>query len=104
MGPVLEVALDYNPLRYHPLFKVHKWGTGMKANKWVALLAAGSMLAIAAPLSAQFGGFKSLKKAMDTVAKELEQPKPAPPNNTGREQSDEEDQMVIALHNVLPTV
>jgi hypothetical protein len=28
MGPVLEVALDYNPLRYHPLFKVHKWGTG----------------------------------------------------------------------------
>ena len=39
MGPVLEVALDYNPLRYHPLFKVHKWGTGMKANKWVVFLA-----------------------------------------------------------------
>ena len=36
------------------------------------------MLALAAPVSAQFDGFKSLKKAMDTVAKELEQPKPAP--------------------------
>lgn len=50
----------------------------MKANKWVAVLAAGSMLAVAVPVLAQFGGLKSLKKAMDTVAKELEQPKPAP--------------------------
>ena len=50
-------------------------GLGMKANKWVALLATGSMLAVAVPVVAQFGGLKSLKKAMDTVTKELEQPK-----------------------------
>ena len=86
MGPVFKVALDYHPLRNNPLDKLDKWGgLEMKANKWVAVLAAGSMLAIAAPLSAQFGGFKSLKKAMDTVAKELEQPKPAPqPQPTAR--------------------
>ena len=57
----------------------------MKVNKWVAVLATCSVLAVAAPVSAQFGGFKSLKKAMDTVAKELEQPKPAPqPEPTAR--------------------
>ena len=57
----------------------------MKMNKWIAALATGSMLAAAAPVSAQFGGLKSLKKAMDTVAKELEQPKPAPqPQPTAR--------------------
>ena len=57
----------------------------MKVNKWVAVLATCSVLAVAAPVSAQFGGFKSLKKAMDTVAKELEQPKPAPqPQPTAR--------------------
>jgi hypothetical protein len=60
-------------------------GAAMNANKWVAVLAAGSVLAVAAPLSAQFGGLKSLKKAMDTVAKELEKPKPAPqPQPTAR--------------------
>lgn len=37
-----------------------------------------SVLAVAAPVSAQFGGLKSLKKAMDTVAKELEKPKTQP--------------------------
>ena len=57
----------------------------MKANKWVAVLATGLVLAVAAPVSAQFGGLKSLKKAMDTVAKELEKPKPAPqPQPTAR--------------------
>ena len=57
----------------------------MKANKWVAVLATGLVLAVAAPVSAQFDGFKSLKKAMDTVAKELEQPKPTPqPQPTAR--------------------
>lgn len=50
----------------------------MRANKWVAVLAGGSMLAVAVQVVAQFGGLKSLKKAMDNVAKELEQPKPAP--------------------------
>ena len=52
-------------------------GTGMKANKSFAMLATCSVLTVAVPVSAQFGGLKSLKKAMDTVAKELEQPKPA---------------------------
>jgi hypothetical protein len=57
----------------------------MKANKWVALLATGSMLAAAAPVSAQFGGLGALKKKLDTVAKELEKPKPAPqPQPTAR--------------------
>jgi hypothetical protein len=50
----------------------------MKVNKWVAVLATCSMLTLAVPVVAQFGGLKSLKKAMDTVAKELEKPKPAP--------------------------
>lgn len=57
----------------------------MRVNKWIAVLATGLVLAVAAPVSAQFGGLKSLKKAMDTVAKELEQPKPAPqPQPTAR--------------------
>ncbi len=50
----------------------------MRVTKWVALLATGSMLAVAAPVSAQFGGLGALKKKLDTVAKELEKPKPAP--------------------------
>lgn len=37
------------------------------------------MLAVAAPVSAQFGGLGALKKKLETVAKELEKPKPAPP-------------------------
>jgi hypothetical protein len=60
----------------------------MKANKWVALLATGSMLAVAAPVSAQFGGLDALKKKLETVAKELEKPKPAPqPQPTAPPQS-----------------
>jgi hypothetical protein len=60
----------------------------MKANKWVALLATGSMLAVAAPVSAQFGGLGALKKKLETVAKELEKPKPAPqPQPTAPPQS-----------------
>jgi hypothetical protein len=63
-------------------------GTGMNVNKWVALLATGSMLAVAAPVSAQFGGLGALKKKLDTVAKELEKPKPAPqPQPTAPPQS-----------------
>ena len=59
----------------------------MKANKWVAVLATCSVLAVAAPVSAQFGGLGALKKKLDTVAKELEKPKsqspatPAPPQS-----------------------
>jgi len=57
----------------------------MKANKWVAVLATGLVLAVAAPVSAQFGGLGALKKKLDTVAKELEKPKPAPqPQPTAR--------------------
>ena len=57
----------------------------MKANKWVAVLATCSVLAAAAPVSAQFGGLGSLKKKLETVAKELEKPKPAPqPQPTAR--------------------
>jgi hypothetical protein len=57
----------------------------MKANKWVAMLATCSVLAVAAPVSAQFGGLGSLKKKLETVAKELEKPKPAPqPQPTAR--------------------
>lgn len=60
----------------------------MKVTKWVALLATGSMLAVAAPVSAQFGGLGALKKKLDTVAKELEKPKPAPqPQPTAPPQS-----------------
>jgi hypothetical protein len=50
----------------------------MNVNKWVAVLATCSVLAVAAPVSAQFGGLGALKKKLDTVAKELEKPKPAP--------------------------
>lgn len=57
----------------------------MKVNKWVAVLATGLVLAAAAPVSAQFGGLGSLKKKLETVAKELEKPKPAPqPQPTAR--------------------
>ena len=57
----------------------------MKMNKWIALLATGSVLATAVPVSAQFGGLGSLKKKLETVAKELEKPKPAPqPQPTAR--------------------
>ena len=57
----------------------------MNANKWVAMLATGSMLAVAVPVSAQFGGLGALKKKLDTVATELEKPKPVPqPQPTAR--------------------
>ena len=57
----------------------------MKAKNWVAILATGSLLAVAAPVSAQFGGLGALKKKLETVAKELEKPKPAPqPQPTAR--------------------
>lgn len=60
----------------------------MKANKWVAVLVTGSVLATAVPVSAQFGGLGSLKKKLETVAKELEKPKPAPqPQPTAPPQS-----------------
>jgi len=44
----------------------------MKVNKWVAVLATCSVLAVTAPVSAQFGGLGALKKKLETVAKELE--------------------------------
>lgn len=59
----------------------------MKVNKWVAILATGSVLAVAAPVSAQFGGLGALKKKLESAAKELEKPKsqtpatPAPPQS-----------------------
>ena len=60
----------------------------MKANKWVAVLVTGSVLATAVPVSAQFGGLSALKKKLETVAKELEKPKPAPqPQPTAPPQS-----------------
>jgi hypothetical protein len=63
-------------------------GLEMNANKWVAMLATCSVLATAAPVSAQFGGLGALKKKLDTVAKELEKPKPAPqPQPTAPPQS-----------------
>lgn len=59
----------------------------MKVDKWVAVLATGSMLALTAPVSAQFGGLGALKKKLDTVAKELDKSKSQPPAQTDPEQS-----------------
>jgi|GEM_PF-1477951 len=54
----------------------------MKVNKWVAILATGSVLAVAAPVSAQFGGLGALKKKLESAAKELEKPKTQPAQTT----------------------
>jgi hypothetical protein len=59
----------------------------MKGNKWVAVLATGLVLAVAAPVSAQFGGLGSLKKKLETVSKELEKPKSQPPATPAPPQS-----------------
>jgi hypothetical protein len=50
----------------------------MKLNKWIAVLAACLVLAVGAPVSAQFGGLGALKKKLETAAKELEKPKTQP--------------------------
>ena len=50
----------------------------MKLNKWAAVLVAGSVLAVATPVSGQFGGLGALKKKLETAAKELEKPKSQP--------------------------
>jgi len=52
--------------------------TKMKVRIWVAGLATCSVLAVSAPLSAQFGGLGALKKKLESAAKELEKPKSQP--------------------------
>ena len=61
MGPVFEVGVDCHPLRDNPFLKLDKWGgLEMKANKWVAVLAAGSVLAVAG-----CGGASSAKATLE---------------------------------------
>ena len=50
----------------------------MKVKVSVAVLAACSVLALTAPVSAQFKGLKAMKKALETATEVLEEPKPTP--------------------------
>lgn len=51
----------------------------MRMSGRVAFVAAVSVLAISAPVSAQFGGLGALKKKLESAVKELEKPKPQTP-------------------------
>lgn len=50
----------------------------MRMSGRIAFVVAVSVLAVSAPVSAQFGGFGALKKKVESAVKELEKPKPQP--------------------------
>lgn len=63
----------------------------MKVNKWIALLATGSVLAASAPVNAQFGGLGALKKKLETVSKELDKTNSPPPKTQAPQNSRQEN-------------
>jgi hypothetical protein len=63
----------------------------MKVNKWVAMLATVSVLAVAVPVAAQFGGLGALKKKLETVSKELDKTNSPPPKTQAPQKSRQEN-------------